>query len=152
MLRPTYVSHDVFLASDRSHHQVNETYRRAILTALESQKDYRERSNIDSVRRHTQQLLEGHTWSDVLFLRALRHIVQHGEIEFSPASSVELVLDYKKRRAHALIQELDRRLAAEEMAIDVGPSPLRLVKECPIRKSEHDKFRIVPKKIYDHTA
>lgn len=135
----------------RRHHHVNTTYHAAILSAIESQKDYRDRSNIESIRRHTQDLLEGHTWNDVLFLRTLKAIYRHGEVELFPKSIVELSTDYKRNRADSLMRKLNETLEDAEGAVKPPPEPPKPPKESPVRRREHDKFRIIPKKIYDHT-
>lgn len=135
------------------HSHVNNAYRNAIIFALESQKDYRERSNIDIIRRHTQDILaEGNTWNDAVFLQTLKHIVRAGEIDLAPKSTVQPSPEFKKKRADSLIQKVSERLDAMAATTEDYPTaPRSPPKKKPVRRPEHDKFRIVPKKIYDHT-
>ncbi|GKY95126.1 hypothetical protein MPSEU_000476500 [Mayamaea pseudoterrestris] len=127
----------------------------AILTALESQKDYRDRSNIDAIRRHAQDLLEGQTpWNDTLFLRTLKAIVRYGEVDLFANTTIELSAEYKRNRADSFMKRLNETLDDAEGAISVpsAPQPPRALKDSPpARRPEHDKFRIIPKKIYDKT-
>jgi hypothetical protein len=138
----------------------NATYRRAILAAIESQNDYHTRSNIDSIRRLTQDLLEDQTWNDVLFLQTLKSIVRKGEVDLFAKSTLELSPQVKRQRADSLVHRLEERIAAS-MQVPNPPSPLAPgahspvhlpLKPLPKRRPEHEKWKIVPKKEYDHST
>jgi hypothetical protein len=132
---------------------VNVTYRRAILHALEELHDYQTRSNIDAVRRHTQDKLESesdrHIWNEVLFLKTLKAIIRDGEIEQCTNVSAALSPEYKKKRAEDLRERLEER---KESAMKLlVPFLSKKIKEAPKRRSEHEKWKIMPKKVYDKT-
>lgn len=131
----------------------NATYRRAILKALESLHDYQLRSNVDAIRRHTQDLLENTEWNDALFLQTLKSIVRRGEVDLFAKSTVEFSPEFKKKRADSLVARLEEHLAHLP---PLDPPPHRKVsgdlKPAPVRKPEHDKWKIMPKKEYDHST
>jgi hypothetical protein len=138
----------------------NATYRRAILAAIESQNDYHTRSNIDSIRRLTQDLLEDQTWNDVLFLQTLKSIVRKGDVDLFTKSTLELSPQTKRQRADSLVHRLEESIAAS-MRIPNPPPPLDLaahshvhlpLKPLPKRRPEHEKWKIVPKKEHDHST
>jgi hypothetical protein len=137
---------------------VNVPYRRAILHAIEELHDYQTRSNINAIRRHTQDKLESesdrHIWNEVLFLKTLKAITRDGEIEQCTNVSAALSPEFKKKRAEDLHQRLEER---KESAMKLLLTPLKkghrieTIKEAPRRRSEHEKWKIIPKKIYDKT-
>ena len=137
---------------------MNVPYRRAILHAIEELHDYQTRSNIDAIRRHTQDKLESESdrqnWNELLFLKTLKAITRDGEIEQCTSVSAALSPEYKKKRAADLQERLEER---KESAMKVlAPLlkkrlPIETIKEAPKRRSEHEKWKIIPKKIYDKT-
>lgn len=167
------------------------------MKALESLHDYHSRSNIDAIRRHTQDILtEDHIrnystqkdegWNDVVFLQTLKAMFKKGEVDLFNKSTAELSNDYKKKRADSLLQRLTdaeeralferwqyaQRIAQEQAhqqevlrAQLLQQEQLRAQlqqtsslrkhkdKDAPVRgRSEHEKWKIVPKKIYDHST
>jgi hypothetical protein len=136
---------------------VNVPYRRAILHAIEELHDYQTRSNIDAIRRHTQDKLESESdrqnWNEVLFLKTLKAITRDGEIEQCTNVSAALSPEYKKKRAADLDQRLEERKesAMKLLAPLFTKRPIATIKEAPKRRSEHEKWKIIPKKIYDKT-
>lgn len=134
---------------------MNVPYRRAILHAIEELHDYQTRSSIDAVRRHTQDILESESnrliWNEILFRKTLKAIIRDGEIEQCTNVSAALSPKYKKKRAEDLHQRLEER---KESATMLLPSlkksqPIETIKEAPRRRSEHEKWKIIPKKVYD---
>ena len=143
---------------------IDKDYRRAILRALEESRDFQSRSNLDSIRRHTMALLEDQNmeWHDVVFLRAMKSIVHDGEIDICSNILVELSPSYKRKRANSLSQrmsievETQSPLPALNEQIDASTidqnkkSPRgQTRKQAPHRPTEHDKWKIVPKKLSD---
>lgn len=130
------------------------------MRAIESQNDYHTRSNIDSIRRLTQDLLEDQTWNDVLFLQTLKSIVRKGEVDLFAKSTLELSPQAKRQRADSLVHRLEESIAAS-MRVPNPPSPSALavhshvhlpLKPLPKRRPEHEKWKIVPKKEYDNST
>jgi hypothetical protein len=128
------------------------------LSAIESLNDFHTRSNIDAIRRRTQDLLEDQTWNDVLFLQTLKSIVRHGEVDLFAKSTLELSPQAKRNRADSIVHRLEESITAS-MRIPNPPPPLSPenhvhlpLKPLPKRRSEHDKWKIVPKKEHDHST
>ena len=120
-------------------------YRRSILRALEQLHDTHTRSNIDLVRRYAQELLHDHPWNDILFVQTFKSIQRHGDLLERTGSSAELSPTYKRQRADSLRQQPSKL-----------PEPPPIVlhhahKESPARRSEHEKWKIMPKRLYDKT-
>jgi len=138
---------------DKETRGANATYRRAILKALESLHDYQSRSNIDAIRRITQDFLEAQTWNDALFLQTLKSIVRKGEIDLFTKSTAEFSHEFKRKRTESLLLKLDEKLQASSpaMATSQEEAPPPSPKSPPHRRPEHEKWKILPKKIYDHT-
>jgi hypothetical protein len=136
---------------------VNVPYRRAILHAIEELHDYQTRSNIEAIRRHTQDKMEcesdRHNWNEVLFLKTLKAIIRDGEIEQCTNVSAALSPEYKKKRAEDLYQRLEERKesATKLLAPLTKHRPTETIKAAPRRRSEHEKWKIIPKKVYDKT-
>lgn len=141
----------------------NTVYRRAILKAIESLNDFQSRSSIDLVRRHTQDILEDHSWNDKLFLLTFKSIIRHGDVDLYPHVSAELSPTYKRKRAESLLRRVDEAMedapAPPSVPMPIEPPPPIVghrhasaqPKLAPKRKPEHDKWKIIPKKIYDKT-
>lgn len=135
---------------------VNVPYRRAILHAIEELHDYQTRSNIDAIRRHTQDKLESesdrHKWNEVLFLKTLKGIIRDGEVEQCTNVSAALSPEYKKKRAEDLHKRLEeQKESAMKLLAPLFKKRIETLKEAPKRKSEHEKWKIIPKKVYDKT-
>jgi hypothetical protein len=127
-------------------------YKRAILQALEASRDYQSRSNLDAIRRHTRAILEDQDvhfqWNDIIFLRTVKSVVQDGDVELSANVLAELSPSYKRKRADSLSQRMS--IVLEPEAPHLPPvSPGESTKPRPHRPSEHDKWKIIPKKVYD---
>lgn len=134
----------------------NKIYRRAILQALEASRDFQSRSNLDAVRRHAQAILEDQdgddfTWNDTIFLKTIKSVVQNGDVDLCSNVLAELSPTYKRQRANSL---------SERMAVAMEPPPMQPTvesprtspKEPPKRPREHEKWKIIPKKVYDKTT
>ena len=129
-------------------------YRRAILQALEASRDYQSRTNVDSIRRHTRAILEDQDvdnfkWNDIIFLRTVKSIVQDGDVELCANILAELSPSYKRKRADSLSQRMSIVLEPEAPVLPPSSPGGSATKERPHRPSEHEKWKIVPKKIYD---
>lgn len=141
--------------NEKEHHASSKIYRRAILQALEETRDFQSRSNLDSIRRHTIAILESQKhdsfkWNDVIFLRTIKSVVNHGDIELCSNILAELSPSYKRKRADSLSHRMS--IVLEPDAPPPHPTmgnPRLSVKEPPHRPREHDKWKIIPKEIYD---
>ena len=136
-------------------------YKKAILKALEDLHDYGLRSNVDAIRRHVQSTLEeGHNWNEIVFMKTLKTVVHEGEVEQCTFVNCALSPEYKRKRANSLNSFVEQKRAQgayiePEMEKPVHPihhhgcedSP----KLAPKRRSEHEKWKIMPKKLYDKT-
>ena len=141
---------------------IEKDYKRAILYALEESRDFLSRSNLDSIRRHTMALLdeENIVWNDVIFLRTIKSIAHDGDIDIFSNIFAELSPSYKRKRAHSLSQRMSIEVetpppplhcsTTNTTTIGIPNSPKGPIrKEAPYRPSEHDKSKIIPKKISD---
>lgn len=153
-------------------------YRQTILKAIESLDDFQMRSSIDAVRRLTQDrmLVEHPSWNETLFLLTFKSVVKSGEVALYSHVSAELSAEYKRQRTDSLLLKLEnamdacpvlsldttRTLASLEsnMSVDAvcQPTPTEHAKHIvvvvarkdpPKRRSEHEKWKIVPKSIHD---
>ena len=141
-------------------------YRKAILKAIESLHDVQLRSNVDSIRRHVKSSLEDedHPWNEIVFNKTLKAVVHDGEIEQCTYVNCALSPEYKRKRANSLAAFADKKaLVAEKEeekeppclppTIHCGaPHGVESPKSAPKRKFEHEKWKIMPKKIYDKTT
>ncbi len=140
---------------------IEKDYRRAILHALEESRDFQSRSNLDSIRRHTIALVEeqNNEWNDVIFLRAMKSIVQDGDVDLCSNILAELSPSYKRKRASSLSQRMSVEVETPEsiynqphdtsMIDQPKPAQVQTRKEAPHRPAEHDKWKIIPKKVSD---
>ena len=143
---------------------VEKDYKRAILQALEESRDFLSRTNLDAIRRHTMALLDDQNvaWNDVIFLRTMKSIIHDGDIDLCSNILAELSPTYKRKRANSLSQrmsievETQPPLPALSASIDASMidqqhnnSKGHSHKEAPHRPTEHDKWKIVPKKLSD---
>ena len=143
---------------------IEKDYRRAILHALEESRDFLSRSNLDSIRRHTMALLEDQNmeWNEVIFLRTMKSIVHDGDIDLCSNILAELSPSYKRKRANSLSQRMSIEVethpplpAIVEPLVDASMIEQHHIpkgqthKEAPHRPTEHDKWKIVPKKFAD---
>jgi hypothetical protein len=136
------------------------------LQALEASRDFHSRSNLDAIRRHTCALLEDQDddnfkWNDITFLRTIKSVAQDGDIDLCTNILAELSPSYKRKRADSLSQRMSIVLEPEvpppDCVGDVSKQdhhykpgcPKIVAKEPPHRPSEHDKWKFIPKKIYD---
>lgn len=138
-------------------------YQQAILKAIESLGDFQMRSSIDAVRRLTQDILEDQSWNEVLFLMTFKSVVKSGDVSLYPHVSAELSPGYKRQRTDSLLQKLENAMEAfpelppdePPMCLDVKLEHAKLkpavLKDPPKRRSEHEKWKIVPKAVYDKT-
>jgi len=132
-------------------------YRRAILKAIEELHDFQSRSNIDLIRRRTYDLLmeDNHAWNDALFMKTLKTIVRDGDIQQNANIFAELSPEYKKKRANSLVRHIDEHInSAPKIPEHTEAEHVHseVPKEAPKRKPEHEKWKILPKKIYDKST
>jgi len=145
----------------------NPIYRKAILKAIEDLHDCHLRSNVDAIRRHVMSSLETdehNPWSEVLFMKTLKSVVQMGEVEQQTVANCALSPEYKRRRADSLTA-VQNKARNEQIPFipEAEPCPDKIhghrrhsslilpesPKQTPKRKIEHDKYRIIPKPIFD---
>ena len=140
---------------------IEKDYTRAILNALEESRDFLSRSSLDAIRRHTIAILEDENveWNEVIFLRTIKSIAQDGDIDIYSNILAELSPSYKRKRASSLSQRMS--IDVEPVPpIDNAPSDASMIdkpsspngqtrKDPPHRPTEHDKWKIIPKKISD---
>jgi hypothetical protein len=138
-------------------------YRRAIIHAIEELHDFGLRSNIDSIKRHVQSTLPvvgtEQTWNDALFLLTMKSLTNDGSVE--PLASVNYGLspEFKRKRARAAMEAMEIQLTEQQQQQQRHrrshsiPDSFRHhdyhVKGTPVKKKEHAKLKIIPKKIYD---
>ena len=141
---------------------IEKDYKRAILHALEESRDFLSRSNLDSIRRHTIAILEDENveWNDVIFLRTIKSIVHDGDIEIFSNILAELSPSYKRKRANSLSQRMSIEVETLHPPLLNPPTDSAMIekpkipngtirKEAPHRPTEHDKWKIIPKKMSD---
>lgn len=140
---------------------IEKDYRRAILHALEESRDFQSRSNLDSIRRHTMALVDEQNieWNDVIFSRTMKSIVQDGDVDLCSNILAELSPSYKRKRANSLSQRMSVEAETPESIynhpIDASmidqpkPTDVQTRKVAPHRPAEHDKWKIIPKKVSD---
>ena len=113
-----------------------------------------------------------HPWNEVVFMKTLKTIVQVGEVEQHTFVNCALSPEYKRRRAHSLTafveQKKDQGVTVHIPFIPETDHPptypyvvndnthfhplfLESPKQAPKRKVEHDKFKIMPKPLFDRT-
>lgn len=139
---------------------MNLVYRKAILKALEDLHDYGLRSNVDAIRKNVQSTLEeDHTWNEIVFMKTLKSVVSEGEVEQCTFVNCALSPEYKRKRANSLnsfVEQKRAQGAIVEVELEPQLHPLHhgcedSPKMAPKRKSEHEKWKIMPKKLYDKT-
>lgn len=133
----------------------NMTYKKAILQAIEGLNDYQSRSNIDLIRRSTKYILEEHAycsnWNEKLFVKTLKDIIRDGEIQQCAHIFAELSPEFKRMRADSLVRKLDEHLQAD-LVQSANQHPLYEKNPPHHGRPEHDKWKIVPKRIYDKSV
>eukprot|EP00429_Kryptoperidinium_foliaceum_P070540 CAMPEP_0176062798 /NCGR_PEP_ID=MMETSP0120_2-20121206/31316_1 /TAXON_ID=160619 /ORGANISM="Kryptoperidinium foliaceum, Strain CCMP 1326" /LENGTH=169 /DNA_ID=CAMNT_0017396365 /DNA_START=233 /DNA_END=742 /DNA_ORIENTATION=- len=138
----------------RDHRAKNPVYRRAIVLAIEKLHDYNLRSNIDAIRRHVQSTLgPDHNFNDALFLKTMKALIHEGDIEPCTSVSYALTPKFKKRRADIVSAATERHRVVHHRSNSLPGNfhyNAHHEKESPAKKREHEKFKIIPKKIYDH--
>jgi len=145
------------------------------LQAIERLHDVRSRSNIDAIRRHTKAILEEietttttaqqhphEYWNDTLFLQTLKSVVSRGEVDLCSNIQAELSPTYKRHRADSLLQKIEQETRTSipppqpVLLPDVQPHHVIIAytdpKVPPHRPREHEKWKIIPKKVYDRTT
>jgi hypothetical protein len=138
----------------------NLVYKRAIIQAIDELQDFSLRSNLDAIRRHVQACLSPErTWNDTVFLKTLKSLAHNGDIEQCTYLNCGLSPDFKKRRTNSMKALLEKRaqlhperasqLASHHHHYHHPPHGLD-EKEIPVRKQEHAKLKIIPKKIYEN--
>lgn len=147
----------------------NTVYRRAILQALDysSVQNFNSRANIDWIRHHTKEILAEHekpdVWNDAMFLQTLKSVVNSGEVELCANIQAELSPTYKRKRADSLQKKLEQHCLNAAKAPDTAPNlpevhPHHVIfafkdpKEPPHRPREHEKWKIIPKRVFDRTT
>jgi hypothetical protein len=123
------------------------TYYQAIVKAIESLHNYQARSNIDTIRQSTQNILQDQCWNEELFMQTLRSIVDRGGINLFASSVAKPPSNDEKKRGDSLVHRLNERLAPSAPL-----SAPATTKELAHRRPEHDKWKIVPKKVSDHST
>jgi len=120
--------------------------------------DYQTRSNIDAIRRHCQDLFESeeedhHIWNEIIFLKTLKSVVRDGDVEQCTNSSAALSSTFKKKRAISVSRKLEEK---KQTMLPKPPvieyHPVESLKDAPKRRTEHEKWKIIPKKIYDKST
>lgn len=124
---------------------------------------------MDAIRRHAYAALEGdHAWNEVVFMKTLKSVVSDGEVEQSNLVNCALSPEYKRRRANSLTAYIEHKKGsptipylpeAQAPATVVNPQQLHRhpgcespkAKSAPKRKAEHDKYKIMPKPLFDQT-
>ncbi|GAX19751.1 hypothetical protein FisN_37Lh017 [Fistulifera solaris] len=152
------------VSHERHQQGARRIYQQAILKAIESLGDFQMRSSIDAVRRLTQDILEDQSWNEILFLMTFKSVVKSGDVALYPHVSAELSPEYKRQRTDSLLQKLENCMEAlPELPLDEPPMNLDIKldhaktkvhpahKDPPKRRSEHEKWKIVPKAVYDKT-
>jgi hypothetical protein len=151
-------------------------YKRAIVCAISDLQDYNLRSNVDSIRRRVQASLENkedadhhhqhqhqHTtpWNETIFLKSLKSLVHDGDVEQCTSLNCGLSPEFKKKvnsNALSLAQRRQQQATSSgttnnglSCPMSAGHTHVNILeeKEIPVRKTEHFKLKIVPKKIYD---
>ena len=119
-------------------------------------------------------------WNDILFLQTLKSVVNQGDVELMANIQAELSPTYKRKRANSLQKKLEQcqsitsssstAQAPPELPIMAHPTtsnntfnlpvaePHHVIfafkdpKVPPHRPREHEKWKIIPKHIYDRTT
>ena len=143
----------------QNHHKsTNPAYRKAILKAIEDLHDCHLRSSVDAIRKHVMSSLESdqhHQFNEVVFMKTLKSMVQVGEVEQHTFVNCALSPEYKKRRAGSLTAFVEQQKKGQD--IHNSPhhhlhiNPHESPKAAPKRKVEHDKYKIMPKPLFDRT-
>jgi hypothetical protein len=120
----------------------------------------------DAIRRNVYAALEGdHNWNEVVFMKTLKSVVSDGEVEQCTVVNCALSPEYKRRRANSLTAYVQHKkgspvipyMPAEQPPAAVVNSQPQSGCECeklklaPKRKAEHDKYKIMPKALFDRT-
>jgi hypothetical protein len=135
-------------------------YKRAIVHAIGELHDYNLRSNIDSVRRHVQSTMEKDprhnattTWNETIFMKSLKSLIQEGYVEQCTSLNCGLTPEFKRKLSDKALQMSPPQ--APSLTGMTLPLFKRLhdhdgeEKGMPVKKLEHYKLKIVPKKIYE---
>ena len=137
-------------------------YKRAIVHAIGELQDYHLRSNIDSIRRHVQSTLESDQarnhhltppWNETIFLKTLKTLIQDGDVEQCTSLNCGLSPVFKRRITNKAQKLSDSKSAPSLTGLTYPflslPPHEHEIKDLPVKKIEHYKLKIIPKKIYD---
>lgn len=136
----------------------NTLYGKAIIQAIDELHDFNLRSNIESIRRHLQSTLgPEHIWNDALFLKTIKSLSNEGVIEQCASVNYGLSPEFKRRRTQSCVAAIEKkRLQHRHHSMPDNFSYSQVFhhhdnheKETPIKKAEHAKLKILPKKIYE---
>ena len=132
----------------------NSHYKRAIIQAIDELQDFNLRSNIDAIRRHVQSSFgPEHIWNDTIFLKTLKSLTSDGDIEQSNVNA-GLSPEFKQRRTSTMKALLEQRSQLHTLPPQISYPYFTNHhtfedKEAPVKKPEHFKLKIIPKRIYD---
>jgi hypothetical protein len=130
-------------------------YKRAIIQAIDELQDFNLRSNIDAICRHLQASFgPDHVWNDTVFLKTLKGLADDGDIEQCTSLNCALSPEFKQRRTSTMKALLEQRSKLHTLPPQVSypfftKHHIFEEKYAPVRKQEHFKPKIIPKKIYD---
>lgn len=133
----------------------NVHYKRAIIQAIDELQDFNLRSTLDAVRRHVQASFgPEHLWNDTVFLKTLKTLAYEGDIEQCTSLNCGLSPEFKQRRTSTMKALLEQRSQLHTLPPSVSypfftNHHVFEVKEAPVRKPEHFKPKIIPKKTWD---
>lgn len=153
-LLPTFDFGILFVESSSSSSIViNKLYRAAILRAINELKDMHLRSKANDIRSHVQSSLQPvHNWNDTIFVKTLKSLVSDGDIEQFSLGNYALSSQFKAKRTQSMERLWERDSAVScvspEYSSHLATKSIQ-GRFSPVRKQEHAKQKIIPKKIYD---
>mmetsp|Transcript_28449 Transcript_28449/g.69019 ORF Transcript_28449/g.69019 Transcript_28449/m.69019 type:complete len:128 (-) Transcript_28449:97-480(-) len=111
------------------------------------------RSKANDIRSHVQSSLRpDHNWNDTIFIKTLKSLVSDGDIEECAVGNYALSSKFKGKRTKSMERFLERHSAVwcvpPEYSSHMATKTIQ-GKSSPVRKQEHAKQKIIPKKIYD---
>ena len=125
-------------------------YRRAVVQAIDELRDLNLPSNIDSIRRHVQSALGPEAiWNDAMFLLTMKSLSSERCIEPLESVNYGLSPEFKRRMIHIALEAVEKREEEDRIHLHHHQSHEPHEKEIPVKKMEHTKLKIIPKKIFD---
>lgn len=143
-------------------------YKRAVVNAISELHDSSLRSNIDSIRRRVQSTLDEMNaqrtttttirWNEAIFLKALKSLVKEGVVEQCTNLNCGLSPVFKRNvssKAQAAASARNNSTVLQPPSLTGMAYPIfehhyePEYKVLPVKKSEHYKLKICPKKLYD---